>query len=91
MVPDCDSKSIHLRRLCRPCYTYAASLVFHKIVTWKELEAAGCVGMADSQIQSPKRPVRVEWFSRAAGLPPDMLARELRSRAAAYNRNKRTR
>lgn len=83
IVPDCDSTKIHLRKICRPCYLYASSLVRFGLTTWAKLEDSGCVGESSGSVQSPRRPLRVEWFSKATGLPPDMLAAEVGKRARA--------
>jgi hypothetical protein len=83
-VTKCDATTIHLRGLCRNCYNYAASLVLHRIVTWDQLEAAGCVGPAGYQTQSPKRPERTEWFARGAGMSPETMSDTLRERVREY-------
>ena len=89
LVPDCSSTAIHLRGLCRSCYIYSATLVFHHITTWEQLEASGCVKPATGQIQSPKRPVRSEWFSRATTWTPDGMMNELRRRLARYQKERK--
>jgi hypothetical protein len=58
--------------------------VFHKLTTWDQLEATGCVGSVTGQLQSPKRPVRSDWFSRATPYTPDGMIDELRRRTADY-------
>src|SRR6266704_1654386 len=88
-VPDCVSHSIHLSGLCRSCYIYAATLVFHHMTTWEQLEASGWVKPATGQIQSPKRPVRSEWFSRATTWTPDGMMDELRRRLARYQKERK--
>lgn len=88
LVADCDSTSIHLRGICRSCYTYAAQLVRFNLATWEQLEASGAVGRTNGAVQSPKRPIRTEWFSRAIGMTPDMLAAEVH-RMAAFEYSRR--
>lgn len=88
-VPGCQATVIHARGLCRACYIYAATLVFHKLASWEAMEVTGCVDAKKGQIQSPKRPDRTEWFSKAAGMTPDGLSAELRSRVHAYGPRRR--
>ena len=83
-VPECGVPVIHLRGLCRPCYVFAASLVFLGISSWQELEAAGCVGPALGRTQSPKRSERIAWFARGVGLSPERLSEEVRERTNSY-------
>ena len=90
LVPDCDSTTLHLRGLCRSCYLFAASLVFHKITTWGRLEAAKCVLPLVGRKQSLQRPVRVEFFARGVNMSADMLQEELRSRASEYVKHLRS-
>lgn len=88
MVPDCFSKVIHLRGLCRSCYGFASSLVRHHLTTWAAMEAAGCVLPTQGQFQSPKRPARMEFFSKAAGRTPEALKVELRLRISEYEKRR---
>lgn len=84
MVIDCTEEHIHLRNLCRSCYLFAASLVRFGLTTWLQLETNGAVGPATGAIQSPKRPMRTEWFARGAGMTPDVLSNELRRLSTEY-------
>jgi hypothetical protein len=84
LVPGCQESTIYLRGLCRPCYVYASSLIFHRIASWEQLEASGVVGPVGNQIQSPRRPERTAWFAKGCGLSPESLAEELKRRNRDY-------
>lgn len=73
MVPDCPSRSVHLRGLCRSCYVYASNLISLGITTWDNLETAGVVLPTVGKGHYPRRPQRLLWFSRICGNDPDVL------------------
>lgn len=53
MKPQCSRVAVAGRRgLCKPCYTTLALLVAKKIVTWLQLERAGCCQPKKESVKS---------------------------------------